>query len=427
VGGALLRAAIPLATTILGALLGASLAYWLQRAKALVVVDSIRTTVDYSNDTMGVKIDRQLVQRLFRYDRDLGFFDISDKGSATEREYVSALTGATQILEDEIDNYLPRISQAAKEFRGYLINEDYNLADQFLASEVYPIWSLLSTAVAREDYDIPETTSDSSNEGRRPFHEISEQKDAIVIPLPGPFNIVFGTDFGSSPRAAKLKAVAKQLASAVAYRYRPDLIEMVNAVRTVSEARLNRAKSLLDDVSREMKPHVRLVVEGIIANSGRTAFSVSNRCKFVVKMKGYRSRTRTLRDDVEILFRVGVASSTSPIINADMETRSPGSKDASWKHLDLSTPILVQPGQSQRFTCVSDSVVNDLSFSEELLQAFEGGNQDSYLVLASIRNSRRQFSPIYSRDVVFRDLVYTAPLPRRSSRRLLRFGVRTPQ
>jgi hypothetical protein len=116
----------PLTTALLGALLGTSFTYWLQRARPLIVVDSIRLTVDQSDDQINTKINRTLVQRLEQYDAiDLQFRDIARKGSATEREYVSALAYARLALQDQIDNYLPRSEEAAKEFREHLINEDY--------------------------------------------------------------------------------------------------------------------------------------------------------------------------------------------------------------------------------------------------------------------------------------------------------------
>ncbi len=413
-------------TAVIGASLGATLAYWLQRARPIVIIDSIRLTVERSSDKVRTRVSRSLEQALKAYERELGFSSSSGKGAIeTEQDYVTALTRAQSALEDEIETALPRLKDMARKLREDVISDDYESMDRHFARDSSVLWEPLATAIVRGQFSFPMVSPGDKARGflQKPkedtkFHDTEELSNEVVIDMPGPYRVALGFINASGVKDSKLESAGKRLANAIKYRNRSDLLIAIQGIRTIAEDRLVRVKELADKVAQELEPHKRFVIEGTVANSGRTSFSVSNLCKMVIAMKGYPSSggTDELQDDVEILLDLGVPSAAKALevyVNTDKETYSGVQGE---KGIDYSTPLLVQSGQSQRFTCVSNTATS-LPLSVELLQAFKGGNEDCYIALSSIRNRRRQFAVMYSRRVKFRDLARAADLPRQPSRK----------
>ncbi|SNS97453.1 hypothetical protein SAMN04488107_4506 [Geodermatophilus saharensis] len=391
---------LPVLYALVGALAGGAFSYWLQRPRVVLVVDNIRLTADFSSDREQTKVNQALGQLLTQYERDLGFQAIASKGSATEREYVEALVKATAALEDEIHYLLPRVLDTAQQFRDHLLSEDYDLAGQTFARNSDILWDPFAEAFLRSQFDLlpqgwgdklPDPPDERTSEGT--YHRIRwhSNPDYYSVEMPGAFHARFVI------RGPGLKSLAFRLASALATRNRSELFAVALKLRTIAQTRMKTAADLAALVAQELDPYRRFVVEGLVGNPGRSSFSVSNRSKLIVEMRGYRSQAGTLSRDVEMMLTLGTAPA--------------GAVEGT---IDYSTPVMVQPGQSRRFTCVSSQYARNMEAAEQLLRSFEGGDRQCYLVVASIRR-RGDYRPIYSRRLLFRDLVNAAKLPPRRS------------
>jgi hypothetical protein len=414
---------LPLITAAFGALLGGTLAYWLQRARPVVVIDSIRRTIENSDETLNTQVNRSVIQQLNEYERILDLEAIDEKESITERSYVLVLSRARRDLQDEIQNYLPRVQAAAREFQLHLLSGELDRADQSFARDTYLMWEPLAVATSTHRKEIfsgsRPSPAKAKPESRVAHHKVTVDDGDFIIDMPGTFNAVLGSTNYPMSKRPTIERVAHRVADALAYRDIEDLHAVADAVQAIAEDRAERARSLLALLEEELTPHRRFVVEGIVANAGRTAFSVSNRCKFVIRLSRRRPPSRNVLSDPELTLRLAAPSAGSrpPAIYIDADHRTAPSHESE-ATLDFSTPLLVPPGQAQRFVCVSDLPAVALTSAAEILGAFDRENMPSYLVLGSIGNRRRQFSAIYSRDVLFRDLINTAELPQRNRWRL---------
>jgi hypothetical protein len=96
---------VPVTTAFSGAFVGAVLAYWLQRARPRINLDSVKTSIEYPDDRRSAASNQELIERLNDYERQLGDFEIL-RGRLTEKIYVKLLAECQQALDDEIRTFL---------------------------------------------------------------------------------------------------------------------------------------------------------------------------------------------------------------------------------------------------------------------------------------------------------------------------------
>ena len=207
------------------------------------------------------------------------------------------------------------------------------------------------------------------------------------------------------------KDLALRLADSVAYRRLDDLLAVVDFVRERAPQRLQTATSLRDRIETELQPYLRLTIEGVVVNRGRTAVSITNRAKLIIGMKGYRSGESVIAEDVSVDLTFGSNVQSGYRVSFEDPASEVPSALTSFNKPDFSTPLLVPPGGSVRYISVSNDPASKFPESKNLLKAFDGANQRCYLALLAIGKGRQGISAIYSRDVLFRDFAQHTDIP----------------
>ena len=404
---------IPIIAAIAGAILATALTYLVQQARPLVLVDVLRTTALYSSETAGIDPDRELLDALADYEVQTGAEGLSGI-SMTEKHYTDVLLSAHGRLEQEVNVRLPALTESAQNLRMLLMNNDFTLVDRLLGLTDAELFGAVAVAAMRRSFSLPDPGPDYSQLTKYHNVVVLDEKQMVVVALPGPRNIVFS--WGSTPTAQipLVKNVALRLANSVAYRRPEDLLAVADFVRERTPQRLQTATNLRARAQTELRPYLRLTVEGVVVNRGRTAVSITNRAKLIVAMKGYRSAESVIVEDVSVDLTLGSNVHSGYKVSFEDPTSEMPSGLTSFNRPDFSTPLLVPPGGSVRYICLSNDPASKFPESKDLLRAFDGANQQCYIALLAIGKGRQGVSAIYSRDVLFRDFAQHTEIPPKS-------------
>ncbi|MET8162876.1 hypothetical protein ABZT34_01220 [Streptomyces sp. NPDC005329] len=395
---------------IVGAIIGALVTYWIQRARTRVLIDGVSLSVNHPSTTAPAKVNSSLKRRLDSYEGHVGKSqELEVTKGVNESEYVSTFKDTEHWLANDIDISIPTLQEIGGKFQTLLLSKRYLDAFSVFASECIPLFWFLAVSCIRGE--LGRDFLNTSYDGKARKHKIvTTHKELLQIPLPGPHDISV-PKFGPNAYQANIRELARRVSKAFAYEDDQALLEIANHILAGAEHQRDIGQELLSLVRTELNPYRRIVVEGVISNKGRTALSLSNRSKMVLLMKGYtysrNGKSEKILDDIDIDLElggsVGVHKPAEPSNHA-IETHE--------YDIDFSSPLVVTAGQSRRFVCRSTSLLQALSNWAELEQAFQGSDRKCYIALGLL-TARGDVKAVYSRDLLFRDLVQAQELPRR--------------
>ncbi|MER5399317.1 hypothetical protein [Streptomyces sp. NPDC002599] len=395
---------------VAGAIIGALAAYWFQRARTKVLIDGVSLSVDHPSSTAPAKFNSSLKTRLDGYEGHVGKSqDLEVTRGVNEIEYVSTFKDTEHWLVNDIDVSIPALQEIGEQFQTLLLSKRHVDAFAVFARECIPLFWFLQVSCMRGE--LGREFLDTCYNGRVRKHRIiTTHKDLLQIPLPGPHDISIPR-IGPNAYRANIRELAIRVAKAFAYEDDRALLEIANRILAATERQRGIGQELLALVRGELDPYRRIVVEGVISNRGRTAFSLSNRSKMVILMKGYayshNGKSEKILDDIDIDLELGGSVGVHKPAEA-----SNHAVEAHEYDIDFSSPLVVEAGQSRRFVCRSTSLLQVLSNWTELERAFQGSERECYITLGSLTASG-DVKAVYSRDLLFRDLVRAQDLPRR--------------
>ena len=377
---------------VVGALAATWSSNWLGRPKPALAVDAIQVTSDYLRSEPNVPLDHDLIGRCDDYPLDLG--DLNMSRAVTEAAYVVFLSQAQERLRDFLTLRAPRILEVGQDFRVLVATDDFERADELFARHQEVLWPTLEAANLRHPVLLrPE--SDYSN--LPTVHEVvvEESEGNFYIALTGPRNLGFIWSVRKGGQRETSRKLAERCAQAFAHRAKEDLLDIADYLRTYVQGLVTEGELLAGRIDGALSPYRRLLVTGIVANRGGAAFSLANRAKVVVRMKGYpRSGVNgvdpgLVDDEVDLALRIGASAES------------------------LTDPLVVQGGTAIKFIGLSDEVLSALTFGPEVVDAFQNSDRKFYLVVSAILPDRVSSVPIYSGDLLFRDIAAHPALPRR--------------
>ncbi|MGD3108787.1 hypothetical protein ACO1BR_21245 [Streptomyces sp. YGL11-2] len=398
------------AGAIIGAILGPLATYWFQRAKPKILIDGVSLSVDHPSSTAPAKVNSSLKRRLDNYEGQTGKSrELNVTEGVNESVYVSTFKDTQHWLANDIEISIPTLQEIAKQFQALLLSKRYTEAFNVFATECIPLFWFLEVSCIRGELgkDFP----DINYSGRVRRHKIiTTDKKGLQIPLGGPYDIRIPL-VGPNAYQANIRELSRRVSKAFAYEDDQALLQIANHILVGAKRQREIGQELLGLVNSELKPYRRIVIEGVISNKGRTALSLSNRSKMVILMKGYtysrNGKTEQILDDIDIDLEVGgsvgVHKPAEPSDHA-IETHE--------YDIDFSSPLVITPGQSRRFACRSKSTLHSLSNWTELARVFKGSDRKCYIALGLL-TTRGDVKPVYSTNLLFRDLVQAQELPRR--------------
>lgn len=345
-----------LAAAIFGALigtaLGAYLALRLPKSKPLILVDSVNLSTNYSSNSRDVTPNKELAIRIEEFPLDLGTLSLS--ASITEEQYVSFLARAKRKLDESVEHrWKPAIDSCIR-LRSLAIVEDYDVLESIYRQEHSLLWYIFENAAIRGDLQF---ASPLEITGKAKYRDVVNDEDGDpIVQLPDARDLGFFWSQRKGSRREISKAFAERAAMAFAYRVRQDLIDVFEAARQYCERALQEARSLSGQVDRELQRYSRLVIEGMVANTGQLVFSLANKAKLVINLDGYpavnpegHSGGGKVEGDVEISLIVGASGEEN--INAEL-------------------PLVLAAGGSRRFIGLSEQLLTEIAYEKEINRAY---------------------------------------------------------
>ncbi|MFJ3618327.1 hypothetical protein ACIPSH_09250 [Streptomyces iakyrus] len=403
---------IPVIAAVVGAFISASFLYWLHRARPVVIVDNIRKTADYCSDREDAVLNADLIEDI-EGSSVLGVMPSFGSGALTEREYLRILVKAKEVLREQTGATLPRLLQAAKRFRRQLAEEDFDAAIQTWARHQTLLWRVLVNAKMRGNFDMIGQRPDYDSMGLSAKHEVSfNDQGEPLIATSGAWNLHFTTRVPLAQKPS-ISLLARRAADAFSCEYKQELVTLANGAISVGESLSASQNALLAAIEEEIEPHLRFTVDAAVGNVGRSAVSLSNRAKLVIKTKGYPGRDGAeATDHVDLDLTVGSLDESVPVLRLVGDEGEEVSLLRDEKD-EFESPKLIAPGALRRFVCVAEKPVTHGFHPVSLTGAFSAGNLQAYLVLAAIKRENLNFKPIYSGNFLFRELARRVELPRR--------------
>ncbi|MFJ8717973.1 hypothetical protein ACIRD9_33195 [Streptomyces violaceus] len=389
---------VPIVASIGGAVLGGILAYWLQRARPVVLVDRIRKSSRHGSSDNIVSPPIDLIEKTDEYEYSL---DVKDTGKAvTEEEFVESLDGSLQKLDTEIASMLPVTEENAKQLRTYIAQDDFKAAQVLFARDDKDMFKHLRTAFLRGAFSFKDPEPDWEDLKRK-FHGRSVTLESAQYGG-GSDQWIVETGWSLPVKLEcddKTKDFAERVANSLAYEYKSDLLAAATALKEQIKVHKDKVTSLRTTLWENRAPYLRLVIDGTISNTGRTPFSIANQAKLIAKVAGHPTSKGSVPHDAEISFHVGIQK---------VRDEGMGLWHAEREYIDSESPISVAPGTSVRYICVADNHLSEEESSPSLQETFDGGNSNAVLILGIItRRRHKKFRPLSSGDMLFRDLATT--------------------
>lgn len=384
-----------LIVAISGAGVGALFTYWLGRARPRVSVHSIRIAAEYPDSAASARVDSTILERA---DRLTVRTSIQDVGvAATEAEYVQALKetlGQAQRRTPEL-NYLNRQLGA---FRSQIVSENFESALKAFTSIDVQLFDLLMSFRLVRQATIPlieQLGSDpvDPNEQvkvhRQPDPQSGRDFVLVILPVTGPQNVVLSVSSWPTVQQQTVERAAVGLSRALSKPDRAALLEVCDKAEGMIRDQIEATEELERAALASLVPFDRLIVEGIIANSGVRPVSALPRCRFFISLNGYPSSDGVVGEDVAVWLRFYDRQNHEPIVGASV----------------------LRPGESLSFIAVSEGDVIALPHAGALAQAFGGGTVGSYIGIGLVGRGRKDASVSYSPVRLFRDIEGRQEIP----------------
>lgn len=453
--------AIPIASAILGAIVGTLFTQYIRRAKPALIIDELSRSPDVTPHKTGAVPNLDLAAACAESEfipSELSLARHDERVS--EQEYVESIHAILDQAELAIEG-LPAISDVARTLNDSLQRSDYATFQATFGREFLRLWPPLIVGYSRgkfeyetlgppslrnsadpsldnteisddyisDDYDgVPNlrerpgvqtnvNSESGSVEFRHPAwkHIIVEDSDGdFLIPLSGPRNLVFPWRYVSAAQQARARIFSMRTAISFASNYEPDLQEFTNFLLALENDNRAPLESLQQRLNEELLKYERIVIKGFVANRGGSPVTVTNTGRLFVGLAGYaftdNERTlKSLAGDHEIEMRIG----------ADRDEGRPA----------FDSAITVEGGSVARFVATSTKRIRDLPDPAILVRAMTGGERKCYLGtmvvsqgrgLVGQSQSKSQLTPSYTDPQPFRDSAAEVRVPPRSEGHIAR-------
>jgi hypothetical protein len=402
---------IPIVAAVFGACVGAFLAYQLPRARPRVLITSIDFSTEFSSEESVAEKNADLVSRIHASIFDLG--RLYSQRAIAETVYVKFLKGAQERLADVIKLNLSLLEERAGRLRSLLYEEDYETFDreyQDFHDALYPLVETHHVTTRQPVFGNEAPSASVPTPGR----SMAQGKGGdFLVHVGGNRSLAFTWRHRSEPVRADARRLAHRYASAYMHLNKPDLVALLDYARKAAPGLLQEAQDLLRDIESELSRFQRLLVSGIAVNAGRMPYAIGNRAKLVVKLKGYPETNRqnsdkstSVRFDVDIDLTVVTDDEISMMREVMAQHQHDPAKSTS-KRFTRSMVVV----ESREVVCASDKPVSEQAQAAELLRAYQGGERTAYIVVVTMRPSRKVLEPLHSSSFPFRDVQFEPPLP----------------
>lgn len=196
---------------------------------------------------------------------------------------------------------MPRV---VSEMRGAIRVRDYQRFLQLFAYYDKPLWGQLSAAFVRQRFDlvVPSTTQAAD-----PKHPVSVDQDGDLFVSIGRYRIplIWTID---SVHKQRLSLFASRVANVLSNESPDGLEALMVFFEGVDWAAL-RLNEEAEAIAKELERFDRVVVRGIISNSGRCAVAVDGRCRIKINSRGFRyapavgAPEKVFPEDIDVVLR----------------------------------------------------------------------------------------------------------------------------
>ncbi|WP_353710653.1 hypothetical protein [Arthrobacter sp. K5] len=382
---------------VIGALIGATLTFWLQRARPQAILYSQSFRPDYPDPEGSVQPNPELMNYVQKWYEWSALSRIPPV--PTETEYVRALMETRDQVKRSITSY-EHLGLCLKDFQnhvdgGRLENARVIFADidegvfHALAGHLIYGGGQLTTILELGKPSLQPDEGIQIFKGEKPNPRLT-----VVRTTPGPRSISFSISKSWAPNHwDNLEVLAVGLCRLLWSDNKTGLSKMATYAGSLVSEQRDVCSKLELAITSALIPFEKIVVEGIITNSGARALSALPRCKLFIQLKGHpvvteKREAGQIENDVDVWLRF----------------------TGTWQEQPVAGAEAIAPGSSFTFLAVSESKIADLPNSDALRKAFDGANVKSYLALALV-GLRKDVSIIYSRPSVFRDIENRQDIP----------------
>ena len=415
---------LPALTGIVGALVGAVVAYMLPRSRPVIFISSITLSTRYSLGNTDVEINRSLLNKLSDYPIELPADSLSVSTGVTERDYINALT-STQALVKDLTREYRRVREITDRLRTIVANEDWLALEALYAREQSLIWSAIEGEFHGGNMELG-TTELAGNPRARTLSTIA--KGDFSVELPGIRNLHFHWAHRSGPGKSRSRAIANRLAQAFAERDRGVLIEVFDQARNIFPRIIQAGEEILAGLEVELETYQRLVVTSVIANKGRLPFAVTNHSKLTVNLAGYpiqaipgqaKRHDEQVSDDLRLDLEAVIQTEQEDFVES-MKELMPTQRRAELGRQTTSrseTRSITIDGVKTVEWVARDAIVT-YELGPELQSAYKGGERTGEIAITAIVPARDPLRIVRSVKVPFRDVGDSAPLVLKKKKKL---------
>ncbi len=420
----------------LGAGVGATVTYLLPRARPLVVVKSVRLSPWISGAGRMVEPSRSLVLDLADFPFDL---EAPSPQRLREDQYVAALRHSRRRLVDSSHDVRSTL-EVVSQLEDLVAREDITQLRVEYARAQDSLWGAVEAAHLRGE--AIEWTNDGDDDqqpadGLRVTHE-NHSGGCYTVDFPGPAVLHFPYGYRTGPLKARSKELAKRSARAFARGDWRDLRVYFQYVRRRAPATVEAATRLQTAIDQELSKYERIVVEALVANSGRLPYVLNGRATLVIKLQGFpygelpdgetpagqgAARPRRVNEDPVLELSLFEANRDEEALSTFWSrwiTAYAGRESV--RELDESderrpSAIGVVAGHPHEITCVSDLTLKNMEARDAIRASFHGGEREGEMTFAVIAPGRTRPRPYRVRSFMFAEIEHS-PTPDPSRRRL---------